>query len=391
MGPATGPRLLVAGLSVRAMAEAARRDGFEVIALDLFGDADTRAASAQWHPIGHGATLQIEPAPCLAALARAAAEAPTLGWICGSGFEALPDLLAAGAEVLPLIGCAPAAQAGVRDPARFFSALAAYGVAHPEVAWRRPAAVTGWLRKDAGSCGGRHVRPARPDDADPPPPGHYWQRQADGQPMSMTLLAAGQGHASRAAVLGVNLQLVEARPDQPYGFAGVVGPLMLPGRLPTALQGLAERLVARFGLAGLCGVDFLLQPDGAVQVLEVNPRPPASLALYGPAGGLMRAHVDACLHGRLPTPAALARLRPASPQGWKVLFAPRALPLGPAALTWLAGDPRVHDRPAAPLRVAVGEPLCSLSAGDLGPAPEAVRQALMQNGRTLWTHLEALA
>ena len=65
--------LAVAALSARVMAEAAANDGFDVIALDLFGDEDTRRASSQWLPIGEPAEMRIDPAlvlPALQALAR---------------------------------------------------------------------------------------------------------------------------------------------------------------------------------------------------------------------------------------------------------------------------------------------------------------------------------
>jgi predicted ATP-grasp superfamily ATP-dependent carboligase len=173
-------RIAIAGLSVRALAEAARRDGLEVLALDLFGDADTLAASAQWQPIGDSATLQIDAQMLLAALRQAAAAGELLGWVAGSGFDGRPDLLAAGQAVLPLLGCPPEAVAAVRHPQRFFATLDAWGMPHPEVAFRRPPEGAGWLHKQAGSSGGTQVRPAQADDADPPAPGSYWQRELPG-------------------------------------------------------------------------------------------------------------------------------------------------------------------------------------------------------------------
>lgn len=44
--------IAVAAISARAMAEAAASDGFKVVALDLFGDVDTRRAASRWMPIG---------------------------------------------------------------------------------------------------------------------------------------------------------------------------------------------------------------------------------------------------------------------------------------------------------------------------------------------------
>jgi len=297
-------------------------------------------------------------------------------------------LLSAAAAVLPLLGCSAEATAAVRDPQRFFSALDAYGMPHPAVAFRRPVDLNGWLSKDARACGGWHVRGARPDDADPPPPGRYWQRREPGQPMSMTLLAAGRGQGQRAVVLGINAQTVRSVLGHPHVFAGVVGPVNLPGRLPTALLGMAERLVAHFDLTGLCGLDFLWHGD-QIALLEINPRPPASAALYGLGGGLVNAHLAACLTGRLPQGADLAALRGGLPTGLRHVFTHQPLALTDAHLARLAAHPDVHDRPAHPGPLAAGEPLCTLTArGDDVPAVVA---ALDRAATQLLNELETLA
>ncbi|MGE5117528.1 MAG: hypothetical protein ACM3N6_13665, partial [Betaproteobacteria bacterium] len=63
------PRLAVAAASARMLAEAAAREGFEVVALDCFGDQDTRRASRSWHDIATpGRPLRIEGARVLATL-----------------------------------------------------------------------------------------------------------------------------------------------------------------------------------------------------------------------------------------------------------------------------------------------------------------------------------
>jgi len=378
-------RIAIAGLSVRALAEAARRDGLEVLALDLFGDADTLAASAQWQPIGDSATLQIDAQMLLAALRQAAAAGELLGWVAGSGFDGRPDLLAAGQAVLPLLGCPPEAVAAVRHPQRFFATLDAWGMPHPEVAFRRPPEGAGWLHKQAGSSGGTQVRPAQADDADPPAPGSYWQRELPGRSLSVTLLATGAPHAPHVAVLGVNEQITAPTPSQPYRFAGVLGPLTLPGRLPTALQGMAERLVADFQLRGLCGMDFLLLGD-ELQLLEVNPRPPASATLYGAQGGLATAHLRACLQGQLPDAAALAALRPQGLAGQLTVFAQRPLRLSTAQLQHLAARDDLHDLPGAPLQLGTGEPLCSIQR--LGDDAAGLRAELLLAADALLADLE---
>ncbi|MBP6675906.1 MAG: ATP-grasp domain-containing protein [Vitreoscilla sp.] len=376
-------RIAVAALSARALAEAAQRDGHEVLALDLFGDRDTRAAaSLGWAGVGDGKALRMDAERLLAAL-RSAARQGVQGWVYGSGFDGLPDLLAAGAAVLPLWGATPTSVAAVRDPQRFFAALQGYGIAHPAVRYRRPEWPEGWLRKDAHACGGWHVRPAQVDDTDPPAPGQYWQCEVPGQPMSVTLLANGQ----RAQVLGVNTQQTRSWHGRPHVFVGVAGPVALPGRTGTALQGIANCLANHFGLRGLCGVDFLLQGED-ILVLELNPRPPASVSMYGQAGGLFDAHLAACQHGHLPLgDAAQALSGGGQAHAQRYVLARRTLPLNAQRLALLATWPGVHDVPNAAVNLNAGDPVCTLGAK--GAEAQALSEHLQHASQELLNALES--
>src|SRR5262245_32339299 len=100
--------LVVAGLSARWLAESAAQGRWRVIALDLFGDLDTRRVCAHWSCIGDRAAMAIDPTLLCEALAAARRDG-AIGWIAGSGLDTSTDLLAAGAAVLPLLGMTAAA------------------------------------------------------------------------------------------------------------------------------------------------------------------------------------------------------------------------------------------------------------------------------------------
>ena len=65
-------------------------------------------------------------------------------------------------------------------------------------------------------------------------------------------------------------------------------------------------LAATFGLVGLVGVDVVIDEAGELHVIEVNPRPTASMELFERATGesLAAAHLAAC--GFVPPPAPAA-------------------------------------------------------------------------------------
>ncbi|MGE5118385.1 MAG: ATP-grasp domain-containing protein [Betaproteobacteria bacterium] len=341
--------LAVAAVSARLLAEAAQREGFEAVALDCFRDVDTRRAAREWHATGKaGEALRIDGERVLALLRDLAAQGEAAGWIAGAGFEPLPDVLEAGAALLPLIGCPPAVWRRVTAPLIFFERLDALGIAHPEVRFDAPPHPAGWLRKDEGGHGGWHVRPA--SERDSGDARHYFQREAPGLPMSAAFLADGRS----ARLLGCNEQRLQRVGARRFVFAGVIGPVALAPAAARAVEATVLSLVREFGVVGLASLDFLLDGE-APSVLELNPRPSASMALYG--DGLLRAHVRACRDGVLPDVAL-----PPGIAGHAIVYAPRTLRLSDAGAGRLAALPFAHDLPATGTRLAAGDPLCSHDA-----------------------------
>ena len=377
--------LAVASISARMLAEAAHDDGFEVTALDLFGDADTRKACSRWHAIGEPAHLEIDGARLLPVLESLAQGGRVAGWIAGAGFEGRPDLLERGADMLPLIGTKADAMRRLRNPQVFFDFLDAHDVAHPAVQMTGPQDAAGWLLKDAHGCGGWHIRRAKESDVAAPtaPDGHrYFQREVSGRPMSATFVANG----SDAAVLGFNQLIVRPLAGRPFVYCGAVGPVPLPAAVAACVTSAVRAIAAGFFLKGLGSLDFMLDGEDA-NVLEVNPRPPASMALYGWRGGVIAAHVRACIQGVLPHWPAQAASDPV--YGTEVVFAPRRLWLDEAAAKHLASHGGRHDLPASAAAFDAGDPLCSVSAD--GADAQAVHALLAHHRDAVHRSLEAHA
>lgn len=368
--------LVVAGRSARLMVEAAAGDGYRVIALDTYGDQDTRRAAARWLPIGEPGQ-PIDARRTLEALTSLRDEPQLVGLVAGSDFECDPALLAQAAERLPLLGTAPDAVARVRDPAVFFSTLDELGLPHPAVSPTPPADPQGWLRKLAQGSGGWHIRRAgdgapNADDAAPaarrPGPAwpRYYQREMPGQPMSALFIGNGQ----HARLIGINELIVRPLGALPHVYRGAVGPVMLPFERLAEINAALDLLTARFSLRGLASLDFLLDDSGCA-LLEINPRPSASVALYSGLWPLMHAHVDACQHDHLPL---LADHHPGTVRGNELLLARRAFTLSEEQAALLAARKDCHDLPVAGSRFGVGDPVCTLSAS--GPSVAAVRERL---------------
>jgi uncharacterized protein len=356
------PRVAVAGLSARLLAQSAARAGLNVVALDIFGDRDTREHAGMWFDIGatDGEGLSIDRARLYDALEHAARLPRMLGLIVTSGLEPLAGELSRAPHVPRFIGNGAQA-AAVRDPRRFFALLDEAHIAHPDVRHTPPADRKGWLVKRCDGCGGTHIQCA--DDVGHAPEGAYFQRLEGGRSMSALFVAAHR----EAAVIGFAEQLTVRADRLPFVHAGSLGPVQLPQRIAARIVEAIEHIVWRTDLTGLNSIDFLLDGD-TFSVLEINTRPSSTMALYEAAWpdawprGLIGAHLDACLHGELPHTPGTAMRAPPLFAGQRVVFAPRGFIASRAFSDACFADPACHDVPLVGARIEAGQPVCTMTA-----------------------------
>ena len=351
--------MLVAGVTGRALAESAARGGHPVVVLDYFADRDTCALAEACRSVVSSKELRFDRRRLLAAAAELAPPGRSAGLVYGSGFEGRIALLSRLASGRRLFGNAPDIVAAVRDPAKFFPLLDGLGLHHPEVRFSPPADPHGWLVKQPGGSGGAHVHPAEERQVRRRA-GAYFQRVMPGRPCSALFLADGR----RTLIVGFNEQYHSpARAGLPYLYGGAVGRVPLPPTVEADLRTRLDALVSATGLIGLNGIDFLLHEE-SWSVLEVNPRPTATMELYDLdyERGLFDAHLRAC-DGELPSGVAPAR-------------AARASTIVHATLPWQVRDgfsfaAWCHDIPQPGTRFAPGDPVCSVLAEGVD-APQAL-------------------
>ncbi len=336
--------VLIVSVSARMLAELAVADGYEVLALDRFGDVDLRA-------IAPGTT-----APTSDALAELAAGVEADAIVYGAGFENRPDLVERLAQGRELLGTPPEALPGVRDPWAVGAAARSAGARAPETrsSVQLAQAEHGrWLRKPRRGGGGRGVRRWRGGSLRST---EVLQRLVPG--LSCSALAIADGR--RAVVLGLTEQL-----HRPRGFAwmGNVTPPRLAeselAELDGQLRAVCAEVAARFGVRGAFGVDAIWDGRHA-WVLEVNPRPPAALELFAP--GAFDAHVRGARGVGLPS-AGLPAAGGAGAAVKLVLFADRALH-APDPGWWPKG--LVHDIPHGGELIKRGDPVCTLISAAAG-------------------------
>ena len=131
----TGDTVLIAAFSGRALAQSARRAGYEPLVADAFGDLDTRDAAAAFASSTAPCRRAFTTKPLIRALDALAlrSASPPIGLVLGSGFEDKPRLVAALAKRFRLLGSDAATHHRLqRSPDLFSRLLDELGIAHPE-------------------------------------------------------------------------------------------------------------------------------------------------------------------------------------------------------------------------------------------------------------------
>jgi len=305
--PADGAApLVLLGASVRAFAQSAVRCGWAVHAADLFADLDLVAVAREAVAVGDAVAGDAAAYPW-SLRAAAARFPPCAAWCYTGALENHPELIAAIAATRPLAGNPPAAVRRLRDRHVVAAAARAAGLAAAET-FDDPAGlpVDGtFLVKPVAGAGGRGIRPwtaraaarhalesAAPHGARGP---RQWQRLVAGAPWSATFVLGVGG----PRCVGVARQLVGAAwcRAAPFAWCGAVAaPARLAPAFAAAVARLGPPLATGSGGAGLVGVDLIVDDAGRVHVIEVNPRPTASMELFERTGELAVAadHLAAC-------------------------------------------------------------------------------------------------
>ena len=317
--------------------------------VDAFGDEDTRAVAASLTCLPEVTRTGFRARPLLAALERMASGAsrPPVGLVLGSGFEDTPKLVSTLARHFPLIGNDGAAIARAKDPASFFPLLDELAIPHPETRLQPPSDPVGWLSKRIGGSGGAHVVPCA---AAKPRRRRYYQLHMEGTPVSLLAVAGREA----VHIAGLSRQWTAGGEFRPYRYGGATGPIALGAAVEARMIAAARTLCRALGLIGLVSFGFLLA-GGNPHLLEVNPRPGATLDVFDDAeGSLFRAHVAAWQGRPIALPPSTRGARSAG-----VLYAdPGTLVVGP--VPWPAWS---ADRPSPRTRVAHHRPLATVFAG----------------------------
>ena len=380
------PRVLIAGVATRGLAESAARAGYEVVAVDGFGDLDLHI---QAHAVLMARDARGRFSTRLVAQAARRVSCDAVAYV--APLENHPGAVRALARGSDLWGNPPAVLRSARDPLRFTASLVARGILPPNVYTGRhrtppplPPPGGRWIVKPLASGGGHGITRWRGGTR--LPPGTYLQERIIGTPGSVVFAADG----ARTAPLGLTRMLVG---DRAFGASGFryCGSILVSraDAFDEGFEGLAADIASRvtdaFRLRGVNGVDFVERGDLPYPI-ELNPRYTASMELVERAYGLsiFEIHARAC-RGELPA----FDLAAARASGWAVgkaiVYARHDVTTGDTQ-PWLE-DEHLRDIPHPGERIPRGRPVCTVFAR--GRDAQACHAALVKRAQWIYRAIAA--
>jgi len=342
------------------LAQLARRAGFCPLVIDLFADQDTLEIAEEVRQVESLTSKDLG-----LAVDNLTKLYPVHEVVYGSGFEKNIQSLFFLQEKITLLGNSPEVFAKVQDKYYLFSFLSENNIPFPEVHFSRPESGK-WLIKPLESEGGLGIH--YDNGCGIVDNSHYWQRYLEGKSMSAIFIADGE----KADIIGFNRQWkVSHANGQAFVFSGIHNYASLSDINKSIIADWLAKLVSHFGLRGLNSVDFILHQEQCY-FLEVNPRPTASIELYGT--NLFATHVSSSL-GR----KAVINVDQQDHKGYQIIYAANDYRIS-NDIIWPEWS---QDRPKSGAIIRKQQPVCSIIAN--GESSQQVlaklkkRQSLIEN------------
>ena len=277
------------GYSARALASSASRAGFAPLSIDVFGDDDTSEMSLRLREARRRTCPRgSRPTRSSCAVEMLISAHDPIGLIYGAGFEHQPETIAAIGRKTRIFGNRADALKRAKDPVALARVCEANGVRHPQVAFAPPDEPERWLMKRQGAAGGAHIAVAH--EASGASPDCYYQLRVTGESISALFLASEK----RTEIIGLSMQWTAPTPALRFRYGGAAGPVDIDPAHAEEIARSVAAIASELDLVGLNSADFMVSTD-AVWLIEINPRPGATLDVFESNEVLLFArHIAAC-------------------------------------------------------------------------------------------------
>jgi predicted ATP-grasp superfamily ATP-dependent carboligase len=394
----------VIGFNVRPLARSAKLAGFQVLAVDYWGDldlslwADRYIAMLDQQPDARPDRPLIPTAQLLTEGAEQILldHGAVQHILVGGGFDDSPEEWAALSDLGPLAGNTPTLVQSARDrkgvaylAQRCGAELPAGESAKSKKTFRNAVARLALpvvVKPEHGS-GGFYTKVLRTEEE----VNRYAMQHAfDSVPVVVQELIVGTdasvsvlGTGPQACTVSVNEQLI-GRPELGRGrtkaYCGNVIPLQADPTVITGVAAIAEEMTESLGLIGSNGFDFVVTQDGTPYFMEINPRFQATIEAIELSTNVnqVRLHLAAC-QGQLPDEspphlASCARI---------IVYAQQRCII--PDLSYLEG---VVDIPIPGSHANPGDPVCTVN--HVAPTHKAAVGGAWQMVESIYTKLQPL-
>jgi uncharacterized protein len=335
--------IIVVAYSARVLASSAARAGFAPLSIDVFGDDDTRAESLASVKLDGGLSDGLKLEKVADAVETLSNAYDPIGLVYGAGFEHQPETVAAIARRTRVFGNDAETLERAKDPLALAQVCAANSIPHPGIAFAPPDEPERWLMKRRGGAGGVHIAAA--DSAALASPDCYYQLRVIGKSVSALFLASER----RIEIVGLSMQWTAPMRGFPFRYGGAAGPIDVDPAQAREIARSVKTVASALNLVGLNSADFLVS-DESVSLIEINPRPGATLDVFESSdGALFKRHVAAC-EGRLEPIAPSIVFKAA-----EIVYAPHDIVVR-ARANW---PDWAVDRSPPGTGIAAGDPLCT--------------------------------
>ncbi len=362
-------KILLVGISTRALAQSAVAAGYQVFSLDFFGDSDQPPQAEVFSLV-----RDFHLPPTFTNLAQAARSLVDRvdQVVIESGLENDEVFFSVCPPEKILFNSRETVNQ-VRNLRNLSISLKGIGMSIPETFFSGELLPDKgkFLIKDNSHSGGMGVREW--DGITPIQQTEVLQERIDGILASAVFLANGK----EALLLGITRQFAGIKDlgAPAFAWSGNVAPFdneSLREKIEVAISS----LTSAFNLIGLNGIDFIIHNE-VPYLLEVNPRPPASFELFERLLGInaFQMHVDA-YQGILPK--SLPAYRSGITWGKGIVYATQDIKVKDTQI-WASNG--MADIPHAGEEIPAGAPVCTILCQ--GKEIDACWQQILNNAEIL--------
>ena len=358
----SNPSVIAVGYSVRALVEACAHAGLESVAVDHFGDSDTRYyAKDRWieFKITEQGRLSSDTRYALqAATTELLRAGKSVVFLLAGGMENLGGAVEQLREIASVLGPTEVQRRALRNIEFLYSIARAANLSTPQLRLGETRG-SNWLWKPSASAGGlKIVRNAR---AGADRGSGYWQEYIRGEQIGVSCLLDHDG----CRILGAtsSFDAAEWLGPSEFIYRGSFGPIALSTDCHSQIECLCGHISTRTGYRGWLQFDFIRDERGALWLLECNPRWTAGMEIFlfisgaNPVREILQSN-------------NLSAWAPTRVQGGEfacfakaVVYATHPINLTDKLIGKLEYVEELADRPHAPQLIECGHPIATVRAG----------------------------